>query len=223
MLVAGRDHLGVQTIQVVVVDDHELFRGGIVQLLGQAGVEVIGHFGLAEPAIELIRDRRPDVVLMDIHLPGMSGIEATRRLHAAVPDVAVIALSGAVDETTVTEALLAGACGYTLKNAPVAELVESIRAAARGEAPISSRVAGHLVQCVRRPRASEPAPVGAELTAREREILDLIVRGVDNPVIARTLYLSPHTVKHHVSSILDKLEVENRIQAAVQAVRCGLV
>jgi DNA-binding NarL/FixJ family response regulator len=224
VLVAGRDRAGVETIQVVVVDDHELFRGGIVQLLGEAGVDVIGQFGLAEPAIAMIRERRPDVVLMDIHMPGMSGIEATQRLHAAVPGIPVIVLSAAADEPTVTAALLAGARGYALKDAPVGELVQSIRAAARGEAPISPRVAGHLVQRMRRPAGNLPVPAaGSGLTSREHEILDLIARGIDNPDIARALFLSPHTVKHHVSSILDKLEVENRIQAAVQAVRRGLV
>jgi DNA-binding NarL/FixJ family response regulator len=156
-------------------------------------------------------------------MPGMSGIEATQRLTASAPLVRVVVLTVLADERYVLDALLAGACGYVLKDAPITQIVEGIRAAARGESLISPRVASRLVRRLREPNEPGPALSGAELTARESEVLELLARGMDNPEIARTLYLSQHTVKNHVSSILVKLQVENRIQAAVRAVRGGLV
>jgi DNA-binding NarL/FixJ family response regulator len=210
-------------IRVVVVDDHDLFRGGIVQLLGDNGIDVVGEASLAAPGIELVCELNPDVTLMDLNMPGMSGIEATQRLHAAAPLVPVLVLTVVADERTVTEALLAGACGYLLKDAPIAQIIDGIKAAARGESLISSRVAGHLVRRIRQPPELDADRSRSDLTPREMEILELIARGMDNPEIAQTLFLSQHTIKNHVSSILVKLQVENRIQAAVRAVRRGLV
>ena len=225
VLLADRGHVGGRAPRVIVVDDHDLFRGGLAQLLTDSGIDVVGEAGLAEPAIELVCRLVPDVVLMDLSMPGMSGVEATRRLHAAAPAVRVVVLSVMADERSTTDALLAGACGYLLKDAPIDEVVRAIRAAARGQSVISPRVAGHLVRRIRRPQPLEPEPPdsAAQLTPREREILELISRGMGNAEIGRALFVSQHTVKGHVSSIFVKLEVENRIQAAVQAVRRGLV
>jgi DNA-binding NarL/FixJ family response regulator len=209
-------------VRAVVIDDHDLFRGGMVQLLGDHGIEVVGEASLAAHGIELVCELSPDVVLMDLNMPGMSGIEATQRLQAAAPLARVLVLTVVAEARAVTEALLAGACGYMLKDAPIGQTIEGIRAAARGETQISPRVAGHLVRRIRQPAALDH-DAGAELTSRELEILELIARGMDNPEIARTLFISHHTVKNHVSSILVKLQVENRIQAAVRAVRRGLV
>jgi DNA-binding NarL/FixJ family response regulator len=210
-------------IRVVVVDDHELFRGGMVQLLREHGINVVGEAAMAAPAIKLACELNPDVVLIDLNMPGISGIEATQRLHAMAPLVRVLVLTVVADEHAVTEALLAGASGYLLKDAPVAQIVEGIKATARGESLISSRIAGHLVRRIRQPPAMRIDSEPADLTPREMEILELIARGMDNPQIAKTLFLSQHTVKNHVSSILVKLQVQNRIQAAVRAVRRGLV
>ena len=210
-------------IRVVVVDDHDLFRGGMVQLLREHGIDVVGEAALAAPAIELACELGPDVVLIDLNMPGISGIEATQRLHAAAPLVRVLVLTVVADERAVTEALLAGASGYLLKDAPIAQIVEGIKATARGESLISPRIASHLVRRIRQPPTIQVDTDAADLTPREMEILELIARGMDNPEIAQTLFLSQHTVKNHVSSILVKLQVQNRIQAAVRAVRRGMV
>jgi DNA-binding NarL/FixJ family response regulator len=210
-------------LRVVVIDDHELFRGGLVPLLEERGIQVIGEAGLAADGIRQVCERSPDVVLMDLSMPGMSGVEATQRLSAAAPLVRVLVLTVVADQQSVTDALLAGACGYLVKDASIEQIVEGIRAAARGESSISPRIASQLVRRLREPSEVGPTLFGAELTPRELEVLQLLARGVDNPRIAQTLHLSQHTVKNHVSSILVKLQVENRIQAAVRAVRGGLV
>src|ERR1700722_17368248 len=209
--------------RVVVIDDHELFRGGLVQLLEERGIVGVGESGLAADGIRLVVELHPDVALMDLSMPGMSGIAATQRLSASAPLVQVLVLTVSADEQSVTDALLAGACGYLVKDVPIEHIVEGIRSAARGESSISPRIASQLVQRLREPGETEPRLPGAELTPRELEVLELLARGVDNPGIARTLFLSQHTVKNHVSSILVKLQVENRIQAAVRAVRGDLV
>lgn len=208
---------------VIVVDDQELFRNGIGGLLKEHGIRVVGEAGLAADAIRQACELHPDVVLMDLSMPGMSGVEATQRLTAAAPLVRVLVLTVAADERHVMDALLAGACGYMLKEAPIAQIVDGIRAAARGESMISPRIATGLIRRLREPAFTDDDPAGAELTPREHEVLELLARGMGNPEIARALYLSEHTVKNYVSSILVKLQVENRIQAAVRAVRAGLL
>jgi DNA-binding NarL/FixJ family response regulator len=208
---------------VTVVDDQELFRNGIAGLLEERGIRVLGEAGMAVDAIRQACELRPDVVLMDLNMPGMSGVEATQRLTAAAPHVRVLVLTVAADERHVMNALLAGACGYLLKEAPIAHIIDGIKAAARGESMISPRVANRLIRRLREPSDREASLAATELTPREHEVLELLARGVGNPEIAQALYLSEHTVKNHVSSILAKLQVENRIQAAVRAVRTGIV
>ena len=210
-------------LRVVVVDDHEVFRRGLVPLLEQRGIRVVGEAGLAADGIRQASELSPDVVLMDLNMPGMSGIEATQRLSAAAPLVRVLVLTVVADQRNVTDALLAGACGYLVKDASIDQIIEGIKAAARGESLISPRIASQLVLRLREPPEVEPSLAGAELTPRESEVLEMVARGMDNREIAKALYLSQHTVKNHVSSILVKLQVENRIQAAVRAVRRGLV
>ncbi|HEY5430939.1 MAG TPA: response regulator transcription factor [Solirubrobacteraceae bacterium] len=210
-------------LKVIVVDDHELFRRGVTGLLQERGINVVGEAGLAADAIRQAAEIGPCVVLMDLSLPGMSGIEATQRLTAAAPLARVLVLTVFVDDQHIIDALLAGACGYVLKDAPIEQIVEGIRAAARGEALISPRIASRLVRRLREPDEVERSVTGDALTPRELEVLELLARGLDNSQIAGALYLSQHTVKNHVSAILMKLQVENRIQAAVRAVRGGLV
>lgn len=209
--------------KVIVVDDHELFRQGVIGLLEERGIRVMGETGLAAEAIRMAEEAGPCVVLMDLRLPGMSGIEATQRLAAVAPLARVLVLTVFVDDEHIIDALLAGACGYVLKDAPIEQIVEGIRAAARGESLISPRIASRLVRHVREPGEIDPSVTREALTPRELEVLGLLARGLDNSEIAQALYLSQHTVKKHVSTILSKLQVENRIQAAVRAVRGGLV
>jgi len=208
---------------VMVVDDQELFRVGIKELLGERGIRVIGEACRGAQAVRQASELHPDVVLMDLNMPGMPGVESTQRLTTAAPLVKVLVLTVAADEQHVMDALLAGACGYLLKEAPIAQIVEGIKAAARGESMISPRIASRLIRRVCEPSETEPDLVGAELTPREHEVLELLARGIANHEIAQALYLSEHTVKNYVSSVLVKLQVENRIQAAVRAVRTGIV
>jgi DNA-binding NarL/FixJ family response regulator len=210
-------------VKIIVVDDHELFRRGLIGLLEERGIQVVGDTALAADALPMASQMGPGVVLMDLTLPGMSGIEATQRLSVTAPLARVVALTVARDDRHVMEALLAGACGYLLKDSPVDQIVEGIRAAARGESSISPQIARHLVRRLREPQQIDPGLTRAELTPRELEVLELLTRGLDNSEIAQALFLSQHTVKNHVSSILFKLQVQNRIQAAVRAVRGGLV
>lgn len=207
----------------MMVDDHELFRTGLAGLLEERGIEVVADVGMARDALALVPEKDPDVILIDLNMPGMSGIEAIQRLTAMAPSKAIIVLTVMADEDSVMDALLAGAWGYVLKDQPIDQIVESVRAAARGESPISPRVAARLVRRVREPDDTAPPGRDPELTSRELEVLQLVTRGSDNREIANTLFLSEHTVKNHVSNILLKLRVENRIQAAVRAVRGRLV
>jgi len=209
-------------LKVIVVDDHELFRRGLIGLLEERGIQVFAEATLAADAIERATEMGAGVVLMDLAMPGMSGIEATQRLAAVAPLARVLVLTVSADDRHVMDALLAGACGYLLKDSTIDQIVEGIRAAERGESSISPSIAGHLIRRLREPHEIEPAIGGPELTPRELEVLELVARGLDNSEIARALFLSQHTIKNHVSSILIKLQVENRIQAAVRAVRSGL-
>jgi DNA-binding NarL/FixJ family response regulator len=212
-----------QGLKVIVVDDHELFRRGIIGLLEERGINVAGEAATAMDALAQASKAGPSVVLMDLNMPGMSGVEATQRLVAAAPLARVLVLTMMADDETVMNALLAGACGYLLKDASINQILDGIEAAARGESVISPRIATRLVRRLREPQEIDPRLRGPEMTARELEVLELLAEGLDNAEIAQALYLSQHTVKNHVSSIMVKLQVENRTQAAVRAVRGGLV
>lgn len=212
-----------EKLTVMVVDDHELFRDGLAMVLAQEGFEVIGAAGSATEALALIAEHRPGVVLMDLSLPGMSGIEATRRLTAAEPPIPVVALTVGADGPQVIEALQAGASAYLLKDASVDQIVQAIRAAVRNQSVLSPRVAARLVAWLREPPGTGPAAAAPQFSDRQLEILKLLAKGVSNQQIASTLFLSEHTVKTHVSSILLKLEADNRVQAAVRAVRGRIV
>jgi DNA-binding NarL/FixJ family response regulator len=209
------------SLRVLVVEDHPLFRRGVVALLEAAdGLTVAGTAATGEEAVRLAADVRPDVVLMDLQLPGISGIEATRAIVAADPEARVLVLTLFEDEDSVFLALRAGARGYVLKDADEDELTGAIRAVARGEAIFSRAVAGRVLAFFAVPR---PAPkVLPELTDREREILGLIAQGHPNPSIARRLSLSPKTVANYVSTIFAKLRVADRAEAMVRAREAGL-
>jgi NarL family two-component system response regulator LiaR len=212
--------------KVLLVDDHALFRRGLARMLEAQGVEVVGEAQNGEVGIRMAEELRPDVIVMDLQMPGMGGVAATAKILEHHPKALVIVLTISVEQSQVLDALLAGASGYLLKDAEGAEIVAGIRSAAAGDAMISPRIAGKLVERLREvdDRAAEAVKLEDNtLTERESEILRLIASGADNAAIADQLIISPKTVKNHVASILEKLGLENRIQAAVYAVRRGLV
>ena len=215
------DPPGPKPLRVLVVDDHAFYRSGLRSMLASEGLAVTEAANGAA-ALEAVRRDAPDVVLMDVHMPDMSGIEATRRLGGAAPAVPVVILTVSADERDVVAAVRAGARGYVLKDAAVGEIVASVRAAAAGEAVISPRVTSALLAGVREAGAPDDAPASVVLTARERDVLRLIAAGRDNAAIGRELYISAGTVRKCVSSILAKLGVDSRVEAAVYAVRRGL-
>jgi len=220
-----RDEPKVDDLRVLLVDDHDLFRTGLRNLLEEEDVIVAGEAGTGTEAIRLVEELAPDVVVMDLNMPGMTGVEATRQIASLAPLARVLVLTISDQDGDVMDAILAGACGYLLKDSSIGELMQGIRAAAVGESLISPTIASKVLQRV---RASSPVPEIAEqiqtqLSEREIEVLKLIANGRDNADIAGQLHISPKTVKNHISNILMKLQIENRIQAAVYAVRSGLV
>jgi DNA-binding NarL/FixJ family response regulator len=212
--------------RVVLVDDHTMLRHGLRQTLREHGFDVVGEASNGRSGAQLVRELRPDVVVMDLDMPQMNGIEATRSIVEADPGARVLMLTISTDDDDVLDALAAGACGYLLKSAPADEIVRAIEAAGAGDSTISPQIATRLVARVRataRTPASRQSESGSTLTARELEILRLIVDGRENSEIAELLVISPSTAKNHVAHVLDKLGMQNRVQAAVYAVRAGLV
>jgi DNA-binding NarL/FixJ family response regulator len=212
-----------EPIRVIVVDDHDLLRKGLRDLLTEHGLRVVGEAGDGEDAVRLVAHAAPDVVVMDLNMPRMSGVEVTRRRAEVAPNTRVLVLTVSADDDTVAQAIEAGATGYLLKDASGEDIAAGVRAAADGEALISPSIASRLLERLR-PSAEEGGrqASGAELTDREVEVLRLLAAGRENADIAQELFISPRTVKNHISSILTKLHVDNRIQAAVYAVRKGL-
>jgi DNA-binding NarL/FixJ family response regulator len=206
----------------VIVDDHDVFRRGLARLLGEHDIDVVGQAADGWEALKAVGRLAPDVVVMDLSLPRMSGIEAIAQMSVDAPATRVLVLTISADEADVTKAILAGASGYLLKDASIEEIVAGVRAAAAGESLISSKVATTLLERVRS-ATSATAEHQAELSEREIEVMRLVAEGMDNAAIAEVLYISPQTVKNHISNILAKLQMENRIQAAVYAVRQGIV
>jgi two-component system, NarL family, response regulator LiaR len=209
--------LPVEEIRLLLCDDHEMVRTGLRTFLElQEGMRVVGEAGTAEQALALIPRLRPDLVLMDLNLPGMPGVEAIRRIRADHPEVRVVALTSYSGEDSVLPAIRAGVSGYLLKDVGPAELAQALRSAHRGGSPLHPQVAATVLA-----RVAEPAK--DPLTPRESEVLRLVARGLSNRLIARELALSEKTVKAHLSAIFTKLNVTDRTQAALYAVRTGLV
>jgi DNA-binding NarL/FixJ family response regulator len=215
-------------IKVLIADDHHLFRDGITRLLRDApGIELAGSASNGEQAVELARQKRPDVILMDVNMPGMGGLEATRRIHAAQPDTQILMLTISEQSEDLFEAIRLGARGYLLKNVSTQELLAAIRQVSSGEAPIAPRMAGKLVDAFATMPMERPAEHLAEkieiLTEREVDVLRLVARGLSNKEIGSSLSISPLTVKSHLRSILDKLSLRGRVEAAAWAIRHGLL
>jgi DNA-binding NarL/FixJ family response regulator len=210
-------------ITVVVIDDHVLFRSGLRELLQQEEIQVVGEASTAEAGLETVQRQAPDVAIMDLNLPGMSGHDAIRRIAASTPRTQVLVLTISTSEDDVVEAVLAGACGYLLKDASISDILAGVRAAAAGESMVSPRMAKTLLEQVRQHERVDTRPTVNDLSTREKEVLRLVAEGKDNATIAQELFISPYTVKNHISNILLKLQVENRIQAAVRAVSDSMI
>ena len=205
-------------IRILITDDHGVVRQGLRMFLSlDPEMEVVGEATNGQEALALARDLKPDVVLMDLLMPVMDGIEATRAIRSELPEVEVIALTSVLDDGSVTGAVRAGALGYLLKDTDSEELGRAIKAAAEGRVHLAPEATARLMREVKAPESPEA------LTEREIEVLRLLARGKANKQIAASLFVSEKTVKAHVSSILMKLGVQSRTQAALHAVRVGLV
>src|ERR687894_1949940 len=215
----GKD---VMAIRVLITDDHKVVRRGLRGFLElDPGLEVVGEASNGEEAVELARRLEPDVVLMDLLMPVMDGIEATRQIRRELPEVEVVALTSVLEDASVTGAIKAGAIGYLLKTTDAEELREAIRAAARGQVRLAPEAAARLMREVRSP--SSPQALTEPLTERETEVLTLLARGKANKQIARELFVAVSTVKTHVNNIYRKLDISSRTQAALYAARIGLI
>ena len=216
---------GSSRIRLILVDDQLLFRRGVRALLEDVDdIEIVGEASDGREAIELARATRPDAILMDVNMPVLNGIEATRIIKAERPEVKIVALTVSDEDQDLFEAIKAGAQGYLLKDLRPEELFEMIRGVMRGETPISPAVAGKLLsEFRRRPWKDPTATAGWDLTPRELEVLQLVTEGLSNAEIAARLFIVEGTVKNHLHNILEKLHLENRLQAATYAIREGLV
>jgi len=220
----AKDTPGSGELRVLLVDDHDLFRTGLRNLLEEQGVQIVGEAANGQDAVRAVRELAPDIVVMDLNMPGMSGVDATREITAMSPLTRVVVLTISDQDQDVMDAIVAGACGYLVKDSSIQELIRGIKAAAVGESLISPSIAAKVIQRVRAVTLDRGAEtIRAELSERELDVLRLIANGKDNAQIAEALHISPKTVKNHISNILMKLQIENRIQAAVYAVRSGIV
>ncbi|MEV0667607.1 response regulator [Actinomadura luteofluorescens] len=213
-------------LSVLVADDQALLRGSFRVLIDTApGLRTVGEAGTGAEAVELAARERPDVVLMDVRMPEMDGIEATQRICADLPGIRVLILTTFDLDTYVYSALRAGASGFLLKDTPPADLLSAIRVVASGESLLAPSVTRRLIaEFVRRPGLAQPPPAGLDaLTDREREVLTLIARGLSNTELAEHLHLSPATVKTHIGHLLAKLHARDRAQLVITAYETGLV
>lgn len=212
-----------EAIRVVLVDDHIVVRQGLRAFLATAAdIEVIGEASNGREAVELVCNVKPDVVLMDLVMPELDGIGATAEIKQAMPDVDVIAMTSFIEDDKVFGAMRAGATGYVLKDADPGEVMRAIRSAAAGEVHLDSRVARRLMQELHTGKQKSDT-IQQELSEREIEVLKLVAKGCSNQMIAQELIISPKTAKSHVSNILGKLGLASRTQAAVYALKEGLV
>ena len=213
----------MERIRVLIADDHPMVRSGVRALLESVpNIEVVGEAADGEEACARALALQPDLILMDLHMPGLNGIEATRRILRDSPHIGVLVLTMLEDDDSVFAAMRAGARGYLLKGADQDEVLRAITAAAHGEAIFSPQVAQRMVQYFANMRPALPARSFPDLTEREREILALIAVGKTNAEIAQELVLSPKTVSNHVSNIFSKLQVVDRAQAALRARQAGM-
>jgi DNA-binding NarL/FixJ family response regulator len=212
-----------ERLRVVIADDHPVYRQGLAKMLTRTGIAVVGQASTGEAAIRKVEETAPHVVIMDLNMPGLSGVEATRILTERSPATRVLVLSVSAEQADVTDAILAGASGYVLKDDPFEEVISGIRTVASGQSLISPRIASMLLTRIRHRDEVAPELPPVPLSERELEVLKLVSVGQSNQEIAEALFIQPSTVRHHVSSILMKMQVDNRVQAAVHAVRSRIV
>lgn len=211
-----------ERIRIILADDHRFFRDGVRLLLDAvADTEVVGEAGDGDEVVALAAQLQPDVILMDLNMPGMSGTEATSRIAAATPHIGILVVTMYEDDDSVFAAMRAGARGYLLKGAGEEEVLRAIRAVARGEALFGPAIARRLMGYFARPRILAPWQAFPDLTEREREILTYIAQGDSNAQIASQLFLSPKTVRNHISNIFSKLQVTDRAEAIARARQAG--
>lgn len=209
-------------MRVLLADDHTLLREGLRRSLEDAGVDIVGEAGDGEGAVQLAGELRPDIVLMDVSMPRLGGVEATREIRSRFPEVEVLILTMHADASVVNDAVRAGAAGYLVKDCTTDDIVAMLHAVARGEASLSPDLASSMLAEAQRGVAPSHATEGL-LTPREEEVLKLIADGAATPEVAAALYISTKTVRHHLSSIYDKLESRDRTQAVIRAVRMGII
>jgi len=208
---------------VVIVDDHPTFRQGLRAVLEvEPDIEVAGDFGNGEDAVTAAAEFAPDVVIMDLRMPGIGGVEATRRIISTSPHTNVLVLTMSDADENVFAALQAGARGYLLKEAAPADIIAAVRAVGAGQGVFGARIAARITAYFAGGAATRDARPFPELSQREREVLDLLARGLPNAVIAHQLFLSPKTIRNHVSNVLTKLQVSDRAQAVARARDAGL-
>jgi DNA-binding NarL/FixJ family response regulator len=213
----------MDTIRVLIADDHQLFRDGLKALLLSApDTEVVGEAATGREAIDLAAESQPDVILMDLQMPGVDGIEATRQIVRTSPHIKVLMVTMFDDDQSVFAAMRAGARGYILKGATREEMLRAIRAVGSGEAIFSPSIAARMMDFFATSRSVVPQEVFSDLTDREREVLSLIAQGKSNTDIAEALTISIKTVRNHVSNIFSKLQVADRAQAVIRAREAGL-
>jgi DNA-binding NarL/FixJ family response regulator len=200
-----------EALRVVLADDHPVYRQGLAKLLEKSGIEVVAQAGNSLAALEAVEDAAPDVVVIDLSMPGLNSAEVTHRLTACTPASKVLVISVSAEEDDVTEAILAGASGYVLKDGPVEEVVAGIKAAAAGESLVSPRIATMLLRNVRNRRRAKPQAPRSSLSARELKLLELVADGKSNRDIAAALFVAHSTIRDDIASILVKRQVENRV------------
>lgn len=209
-------------MRVLVVDDHSLFRDGIVSLLDAAGFTVVGQAGDGNAAVQESIRLRPELVLLDIHMPEMNGLDALKRIKSILPETRVVILTVSEDEAFLADAIKSGADGYLLKHLSAPEFIQMLEGLKRGEAAITRKTAAYLMKQIAQPDSRQDKPV-AQLTEREIEILRLLAEGLSNKSISERLSLSENTIKYHLKNILQKLNVQNRTEAVMYAVRNNLI
>jgi DNA-binding NarL/FixJ family response regulator len=210
-------------VRIFIADDHAVYRWGLRTFLdSEPDMEVVGEAATGKEVVECATEVRPDIILMDIQMPGINGIEATRRIIEANQEIGVVILTMYEDDDSVFSAMRAGARGYVLKGAHPSEILKVLRAVARGEAYFGPEIARRIVDFFSAPKVASPKEAFPELTSREREILDLIAQGRTNAEIAARLFVSPNTVRNHISHIFAKLQVADRAEAIVRAREAGL-
>jgi DNA-binding NarL/FixJ family response regulator len=217
--VCDHNFVAMTTLRVLIADDHPLYRDGLSAALKGAGFEVVGEAVDGRQAVALSLDLQPDVVIMDLYMPRMDGIEATRRIAHGSPHIAIMVLTMLADDDSVFAALRVGARGYLLKGAGRAEIVRAVHTVAEGGGVFGAAIARRVLDHFSGQQPSDPFP---ELTEREREVLSLVAAGLNNTAIADQLALAPKTVRNHISNILTKLQVSDRAQAIIRARAAGL-